>query len=82
MNDHRKAGPAEVGNPARLIASPAARLWLYGVVGAGLAVLLVYGVITEDELPRWLDLAAAILAPGALTVAAANVPARSRPDED
>lgn len=76
MSNHRKTGPTEI-NLGRVIRSPKGRLYLYGIVGAVLGVLLMYGYINEDELPRWLDLAAAILTPSTLAVAAANVPTRS-----
>lgn len=37
------------------------RLWLYGVAAAGLAVLVVMGLIAAEQLPAWLLLAGAIL---------------------
>lgn len=43
------------------ILTPQVRSWLYGVVTATLAVLVLYGVISEGDLDGWLALAGAVL---------------------
>lgn len=43
------------------ILTPKVRSWLYGVVTAALAILVVYGVISEGEVSVWLALAGALL---------------------
>lgn len=37
------------------------RKWLYGVTAAVLAVLAIYGVVSEEQVPLWLALAGAAL---------------------
>lgn len=37
------------------------RKWLYGVTAAVLAVLAIYGVVSEEQVPLWLALAGAVL---------------------
>jgi len=76
MANYRKAGPA------RIIVSPTVRLWLYGIVGAAVPLLVIYGVTTAEQGTAWLAVAGAVLAPAGLTLAAANVPAKGDGDED
>lgn len=40
------------------------RLYLYGLVGPLLAVLLVYGLVDEAQAAVWAAVAAAVLVPG------------------
>lgn len=46
------------------IPSARTRLWLYGVVTAGLAALVALKLIEPEMVPVWLALAAAVLAIG------------------
>lgn len=73
MNEHRKAGPAEI-NLGRVVRSPKARLYVYGVLGAAAPLLVAYGIVTDTEVALWLSLAGTILATGGLGLASANVP--------
>jgi hypothetical protein len=49
------------------------RQWIYGVVTAVLAVLVVYKIVDADAVPLWLTLAAAILGVGATGTATVAV---------
>lgn len=73
MSKYRADGPAEI-NLGRVIRSPKARLYVYGIAGAAAPLLVSYGIISEQDVALWLALAGSILATGGLTVAAANVP--------
>ena len=53
----------------------AVRRWAYGVLAAGIGVLVVYRVIDGDQAAAWLLLGAA-----ALGVAAGNTPTRPGAD--
>lgn len=68
MSKYRAAGPA------RVIASPKARLYLYGVAGAAAPLLVAYGIVSEQHVALWIALAGSILGTGAHALAAANVP--------
>lgn len=68
MARYRKPGPA------RIVPSPAVRLWLYGIAGAAVPALVLYGVTSPEEGRAWLAIAGAVLAPAGLGLAAANVP--------
>lgn len=59
--------------PNRWIPSPAARLWLYGVLVALAALGVGYGLLTIEQGGLWLALGAAVLGVGN-AVAAGNVP--------
>lgn len=54
------------------------RLWLYGLVGALLAVLLGYKILDPASVPLWLALAAAALGVGSNATAAATLVAQKR----
>ena len=73
MKTHRADGPATI-QPARIITSPAARRWAYGVGAAIIPLLIALGVINADHGALWLALIAAILAPAGLGLAAINTP--------
>lgn len=49
--------------------SPKARLWLYSVATAVLAILVGYGIVEADKVPLWLGLIAALGALGNGTAA-------------
>ncbi|MGV0793004.1 phage holin [Mycolicibacterium sp. XJ1819] len=53
------------------ITSPKARLYLYTVATAGLAVLVGYGIVEADKVPLWLGFLAALGALGNGTAAVA-----------
>lgn len=54
------------------------RIWLYGVVAAALAVLLVYRLVDPAAVPVWLALAAIVLGIGGNTTAAVKVAQQRR----
>lgn len=82
MSKYRAAGPAGI-NLGRVVRSPRARLYLYGVLGAAAPLLVTYGIVTDTEVALWLSLAGTILATGGLGLASANVPTeRDERDED
>lgn len=54
MSEHRK------GRTARYL-SPTFRRWLYGVALAGIALLVGYGVLTEDQGLLWAGLLVPVL---------------------
>lgn len=64
MANYRKPGPA------RIVASPKARRYLYRVALAVIAVLGFYGLVTDEAMVVWGMLAAAVLS---LPLADANV---------
>lgn len=72
MSKHRGEVPPVIGNPARIIADPATRRWLYGIAVAAVPVLVIYGVISESDAAVWIGLAGALLGSGAPALAAAN----------
>lgn len=76
MSNYRKPGPA------RIVPSPAVRLWLYGIAGAAVPLLVIYGITTAEQGTAWLAVAGAVLAPAGLGLAAANVPARGDEDDE
>lgn len=51
--------------------SPAVRLWIYGVLIAGVPLLIWYGILSKEVAPLWVALVAAMLGPG---LASFNVP--------
>lgn len=62
------------------ILTPDVRSWLYGVISAVLAIIAAYGLISADEVPLWLTLAAALLGLTGSTVATAYRPTK-HPDD-
>jgi len=53
--------------------TPERRAWLYRVVGAAMPLLVLYGVVADQEAAVWLALAAAALSSG---TAALHTPTR------
>ena len=53
-----------------IITRPEVRKWIYGIATAGLGVLLVYGVVTGEQVAAWSGLAMS-----ATGLAMANTPA-------
>jgi hypothetical protein len=50
-----------VGLFARLTVAEPVRLWLYSVLSAVMALLVLYGVLTGEQVAVWAGLAAAVL---------------------
>ena len=61
-------------NDGREVLSRPARLWVYGIVIAGLGVLVGYDVIAGGQAELWQTLAMAALGIGGAGLATANVP--------
>jgi len=57
------------------ILKPQVRLYLYGVVSAGLPLLVTAGFLAPEQVQQWLLLAAALLGLGSNILAASNVKA-------
>ena len=64
---------AEYEAPARFIPSPKLRAYIYRCLVAAGPVVLLYGLLTAEEIAVWLGLGATILSPGG-ALAAANTP--------
>ncbi|MDI2033008.1 phage holin [Paenarthrobacter nitroguajacolicus] len=47
-----------------IIKDPAVRAWIYGILGAGAAVAVTYGLLSGEQVTVWLALAAAVLGNG------------------
>lgn len=77
MNTHRQDGPAAIGNPARIIADPRVRAYVYAVSIPLLALLVGLGIVTDGTASLILDLAAAVLGVGTSALAVANTPPRT-----
>ena len=58
--------------------STSTRAWIYGVVGAGIAVAVGYGALETEQAALWLAFAGAILVP---TMALSNMSTASPTDE-
>ena len=74
MSKYRKDVPTVIGNPARVIAQPKTRRWIYGIAIAAVPLLVAYGVIAESDAALWIGLAGAVLGTGVPALAAANTP--------
>ena len=59
--------------PARYIPSPKVRAYIYRCLVAAGPVVLLYGLLSAEEIAVWLGLGATILSPGG-ALAAANTP--------
>lgn len=55
-----------------IITTPAARRYIYGISIAAIAVLVVLGLVSEDQTQVWLNLVAAILGLGNAGLALPN----------
>lgn len=56
------------------------RTYVYGIAVAVLPILVAYGLLTADQAPLWLALAAAVLVGGPNVLALRNI--TPDPDED
>lgn len=61
-------------NNGREVLSRPTRLWLYGIVIAGLGVLVGYDVLADGQAELWQTLVMAVLGITGAGVATANVP--------
>lgn len=68
--------------PNKGIHSPQTRKYIYGVVAAAIPLLVIFGVIAEDQVQLWLALAAAALGFGSSVLAAPNTPKEIPPVAD
>lgn len=60
--------------PNRWVPSPAVRAWAYGVIAAAVPLLVILGVFSTEVAAHVLNIAAAFLAIGGLSLAARNTP--------
>lgn len=75
MNIPRTRAEARaIETPNRWITSPTARAWVYGLVAAAVPLLVLLGVFTTEVGAHVLNIAAAFLAIGGLSLAAKNTP--------
>lgn len=63
----------------RIIKNPQTRRYIYGIVAAAIPILVIVGVISEDQVQLWLTFAAAVLGLGSAGLAAPNTPDKSDP---
>lgn len=61
--------------------TPGRRRWFYGASAAAGPLLILYGVLSPDELAAWLGFLGAALALGTPALAAANTPSGKTPKE-
>ncbi len=61
------------------IQSPQTRKYVYGIVAAAIPLLVIFGVIAEDQVQLYLTLAAAVLGFGSSALAAPNTPKEVAP---
>ena len=80
MSKYRKDVPATIGNPARIIAQPRTRRWIYGIAVAAVPLLVAYGVIAESDAALWIGLAGAVLGGGVPALATVNTDVREERD--
>ncbi|WP_066303230.1 phage holin [Arthrobacter luteolus] len=55
--------------------TPAVRKWIYGLVAAGIPILVLFGTVAAEDIQVWLNFAAAVLGLGAAGLALPNTPA-------
>ena len=80
MSKYRKDVPAVVGNPARVIAHPRTRAYIYGISVPLIALLVGLGHLTDGTAELVLNLVAAVLGVGTSTLAVANTDAKPERD--
>ena len=74
---HRKDVPPVIGNPARVIADPKTRAYLYGIAVPVVALLVGLGVVADGTAGLILNVAAGVLAMSGLGLATANTDTKS-----
>ena len=61
------------------IQDPAVRRYVYGIAVAAIPLLVIFGVIAQDDAQVWLNLAAAVLGLGTTALALPNTPKDAAP---
>ena len=74
---YRKEVPPVIGNPARVIADPKTRAYLYGIAVPVVALLVGLGVVADGTAGLILNVAAGVLAMSGLGLATANTDTKS-----
>lgn len=72
MSKYRANVPTVLGNPARVIAQPRTRAYIYGISIPLIALLVGLGYLTDGTAGLVLNLVAAVLGVGSSALAAAN----------
>lgn len=67
--DHRATA-----TPNKWVADPTLRKYLYLALAALVAGLVVFGLITQEQIAEWAQLTVSLLTVGATLLAAANAP--------
>lgn len=80
MSKYRADVPTVIGNPAKIIAQPRTRAYIYGVSIPLIALLVGLGYLTEGTAGLVLNLVAAVLGVGTSTLAVANTDAKPGAD--
>lgn len=80
MSKYRKDVPAVIGNPAKVIAHPRTRAYVYGISVPLIALLVGLGHLTDGTAELVLNLVAAVLGIGTSTLAVANTDAKPERD--
>lgn len=65
--------------PNKGIHNPQTRKYVYGIVAAVIPLLVIFGVVAEDQVQLYLTLAAAVLGFGSSALAAPNTPKETPP---
>lgn len=68
--------------PNKGIHNPQTRKYVYGIVAAVIPLLVIFGVVAEDQVQLYLTLAAAVLGFGSSALAAPNTPVEVPPVTD
>lgn len=69
MAEHAVDQDEDQGLVARWRQTQPVRLWLYGATAPALAVLVAYGLLTDQRVALWLALAQAVLIPAGTELA-------------
>lgn len=80
MSKYRANVPTVIGNPARIIAQPKIRAYIYGISIPLIALLAGLGYVTDGTASLILDLVAAVLGLGTSALAVANTDAKPERD--
>ena len=80
MSKYRADVPTVIGNPAKIIAQPRTRAYIYGVSIPLIALLVGLGYLTDGTAGLVLNLVAAVLGVGSSALAVANTDAKPERD--
>lgn len=80
MSKYRADVPTVLGNPAKIIAQPRTRAYIYGVSIPLIALLVGLGYLTDGTAGLVLNLVAAVLGVGSSALAVANTSAPKERD--